>query len=64
MTEKEIAICEKAVKILRQPCDQNYRAIRLRYADQIELQVLVGAPDNDNSAVSLSSSIITASEAA
>lgn len=60
-TQKEI--CLKAIKILRATEHDNpFRKIRLEYADQIELQVLVGNPEHDLACVSLSQDIIGATE--
>ena len=63
MSNSQLQTCETAVKILRGcPYDHPYRAIRLRYADQIELQSLVGNPEYDDACASLSLSIINAAQ--
>lgn len=63
MSNSQLQICDTAVKILRGcPYDNPYRAIRLKYADQIELQSLVGNPEYDEICVSLSLSIIAAAQ--
>lgn len=63
MTNEQLKICDTAVKILRGcPSDNPHRAIRLKYADQIELQSLVGSLEYDDACVSLSLSIITAAQ--
>lgn len=51
---------EQAVSILRAtpPSSPYYRA-RLRYAEQMELQYLVGNPEYDGAAVALAEAIIT-----
>jgi hypothetical protein len=63
MSNSQLQTCNNAVKILRGcPYDHPYRAIRLKYADQIELQSLVGNPEYDDACVNLSLSVISAAQ--
>ena len=63
MSNNQLQICDTAVKILRGcPYDNPYRAIRLKYAAQIELQSLVGNPEYDDDCVNLSLLIIAAAQ--
>lgn len=60
MNETERAKIKQAINILRQPCDDQHRAARRYYADQLELQDLLGTTSNDEAALWLAELIIEA----
>jgi len=65
MLETHREICFEASRILfATPCDHPYRKIRVKYADQIELQALVGNPKYNDFVVDLALKIIEASQCA
>lgn len=61
MSDADISICVSAVSLLRAtPYDHPFRRVRMRYADQIELQYLLGDPCFDAACVDLCASILQA----